>query len=537
MRLRHLTVGRRLGLAFSAMAGLLVVAAGAGAWGLQSQSDIQQRLDRLERVRDDVQLARYSAADVTGWQGLVMADAGAYGNAAAIGPDAYNRKGELESKAALYEALESAHVEDMTAAERALFAQLKPAWDEFFQWDSKIMSWLAEDSQAARAKAMDSINGGEAAAAYGKAFDVADALEKSVNERAADLHKEADQTRQTSLLILGGALLASLILAAVLGLRATRSVVRPLNEVVDALGAVSDGDLTTRVDVRRQDELGRLGVALNGTTESLNDIMKTLSGHSSALSASAEEMSAVFAQIAESAGQTSVGAGAVADSASLVSGSVNSLAAGGEQMGASIQDISRNAGEAARVADEAMRAAVATNAVVAKLGTSSEEIGNVVKVITAIAEQTNLLALNATIEAARAGEAGKGFAVVAGEVKDLAQETAKATEDIAHRVQAIQGDTANAVAAIGEISTVVARIGEFQTIIAAAVEEQTATTAEMTRNVTDAATGSAAIADTIASVASSAESTTAGVTQTQQASDELARMSSELQTIVSRFKV
>jgi methyl-accepting chemotaxis protein len=179
--------------------------------------------------------------------------------------------------------------------------------------------------------------------------------------------------------------------------------------------------------------------------------------------------------------------------------------------------------------------AEATTATVTKLGESSREIGNVIKVITSIAEQTNLLALNATIEAARAGEAGKGFAVVANEVKELAQETAKATEDIARRVEAIQGDTTSAVDAIGRISEVIGSINDYQLTIASAVEEQTATTNEMSRSVQEAAGGSTEIATNITGVSTAASSTTQALGQTRQAVDELSRMASDLRTTVARF--
>lgn len=171
----------------------------------------------------------------------------------------------------------------------------------------------------------------------------------------------------------------------------------------------------------------------------------------------------------------------------------------------------------------------------AKLGESSAEIGNVIKVINSIAQQTNLLALNATIEAARAGEAGKGFAVVANEVKELAQETAKATEDIRRRIQAIQSDTEAAVSAITEISRIIAQINDTQSTIASAVEEQTATTNEMGRNVTEAATGSNDIAENITGVARSASETTTAAATTSQAAEELARMAAELQQLVGQF--
>jgi methyl-accepting chemotaxis protein len=206
-------------------------------------------------------------------------------------------------------------------------------------------------------------------------------------------------------------------------------------------------------------------------------------------------------------------------------------------MGASIREIAQNANDAAQVASSAVGVAQSTNDTVAKLGTSSAEIGDVVKVITAIAEQTNLLALNATIEAARAGDAGKGFAVVASEVKDLAQETARATEDISRRVETIQADTSSAVEAIGEISQIIQRINDYQVTIASAVEEQTATTAEMSRSIGEAAGGSSTIATNINGVAHSAEQTSSTLVEADAAVSRLNGVAEELRMVAERFRV
>jgi methyl-accepting chemotaxis protein len=264
-------------------------------------------------------------------------------------------------------------------------------------------------------------------------------------------------------------------------------------------------------------------------------LIQGVTENANALAASSEELTAVSQQMGTNADETSAQAGVVSAASEQVSRNVETVATGTEEMSASIKEIAKNANEAARVATQAVRAAETTNATIAKLGESSSEIGKVIKVITSIAQQTNLLALNATIEAARAGEAGKGFAVVANEVKELAKETAKATEDISQKIEAIQSDTTSAVQAIGQIGQIIDQINDISNTIASAVEEQTATTNEISRNVVEAAKGSAEIAQNISGVAVAAKSTSDGARDSQQAAAHLAKMATDLQSMVSRF--
>ncbi|WP_127507608.1 methyl-accepting chemotaxis protein [Actinoplanes solisilvae] len=334
-----------------------------------------------------------------------------------------------------------------------------------------------------------------------------------------------------------GILAVGLTLALGLGTWVARRIVGSLGKVTVVCDGLADGDLTRTTGLTTADEAGRMGRSLDTAMARLRATVATIDASAASLSGAADRMTDTTTHIASAAEETSVQAQAVSAAAEQVSRSVDSVSAGGEQMGASIREISQNAAEAARVASEAVTVTAATSATMGKLGESSAEIGNVIKTITSIAEQTNLLALNATIEAARAGDAGKGFAVVASEVKDLAQETARATEDISKRVEAIQADTSGAVAAIEEISVVIERISEFQTTIASAVEEQTATTAEMNRSVTEAAGGTGEIASNITGVAEAARLTSQSVSETQEATNDLARMSSELRSVVSAFRV
>jgi methyl-accepting chemotaxis protein len=254
------------------------------------------------------------------------------------------------------------------------------------------------------------------------------------------------------------------------------------------------------------------------------------------LASAAQELTAVSQQMASNSEETAAQANMVSAAAEQVSRNVATVASATEEMGASIKDIAKNANEAARVATSAVKVADKTNATVSKLGESSAEIGNVIKVITSIAQQTNLLALNAAIEAARAGEAGKGFGVVANEVKELAKQTAKATEDIGRKIEAIQSDTKGAVEAIAHIGLIIGQINDIQGAIASAVEEQTAATAEISRSVGEAALGSRDIAHNVTGVAQAARSTTEAAANTKGSADELSRMAEELQRLVTRLE-
>ena len=368
-------------------------------------------------------------------------------------------------------------------------------------------------------------------------------LTESINALAsleqADAHAAADAaagTYREAFTAIAIILAVGLLVAIGFALLVVRLIVRPLAALTASAEAMATGDLTVAVPAAGKDEVGRTTAALDRARAALRQVVASVGTASQSLAETAQRSTAISSTMSQSMVAASAQAQEVAGASEEVSTGVSTVAAGSEEMGASISEIAQSANAAAEVAGQAVSVAQATNQTIATLGESSRQIGDVIKVITSIAEQTNLLALNATIEAARAGEAGKGFAVVASEVKDLAQETARATEDIARRVEAIQADSGQAVSAISEIAEVIERINDYTTTIASAVEEQAATTAEMNRNVAEAASATTRISTSIEGVASSTRGAADSVAEATESAAALAQMSHELQASISSFR-
>ena len=525
-RLSSVRVGTRLALAFVVVLALLCALAGVGL-SLAGHEQTATRDDqRRQQAIEVIAALKFDA-------GAVALDENSVAYDYASLSDPADDVSSLQSDRAAFAAqLNKASALTLTTAERGLLQQAEAAFTTYGSQADTINAAFQQGTGASLAAA----HRGVAALHYGSIADPLAKLASSLDSAAnSAITHRVHAARSSRTQIIAFALLA--VLAAIgLGLVLTRSITRPLRALDAVLSAVASGDLTGRVTTRARDEVGQLSRALNKALDRVGETLRRVAGGATTLASSAEELSATSHQIAVAAEEASSQVSVVSTTADQVSHNVQTVAAGAEQVGASIREISQSATDAASVARQAVAAAQEANATVGQLGESSSEIGNVVKLITSIAEQTNLLALNATIEAARAGASGKGFAVVAGEVKELAQQTAQATEDISRRVAAIQSDSDEAAAAITRISDVIGRINDYQTTIASAVEEQTAVTHEMGRNVTDAATGTSDIAGSIAAVAGATSATSQGVTQTTAAADQLARLSSELQSAISSYR-
>jgi methyl-accepting chemotaxis protein len=525
-------LGLRLGAAFGLVLVLLCSVLAVGLSTASAQSTAADRMEVMEQFVAEAAEARFGAADFHGWQTAYAFDATR--GVPPVDTQDGSRQSFLTSTSAFEESMARLAAMSPTAEIDDDLGTLSALYDEFMAIDGRIVAGYRAGTPEATA---------EATLALGREIEIFSGMATLLKEVADDAdaqfalaEEEAHdaQVSGTALMWVIGSV--ALVVAVVLGLAITRSITRPVTAVRDRLVLLAEGDLASPVRVAGRDEVAEMSRAMSDAVGTLAGAMERIATGATTLSAAGEELTATSAQLSTTAERSASQSGKVAATAEQVAGSVHTVAAGTEEMGASIREIASNASGATEVATQAVAMAADTTATVTKLGVSSAEVGDVVKVITSIAEQTNLLALNATIEAARAGEAGKGFAVVANEVKELAQETATATEDIAVRVGAIQQDTAAAVEAITAISEIIAQISDRQTTIASAVEEQTATTNEMSRSVAEAATGAGEIARTISGVAEAAQEATNGAAGTATAAVELSRMATDLQELVARFR-
>ncbi|MEN3361332.1 MAG: methyl-accepting chemotaxis protein [Mycobacteriales bacterium] len=365
-------------------------------------------------------------------------------------------------------------------------------------------------------------------------------LDELSDAEFANAHVVADRAnasatsarRQLLLIVIAGLLLPGAL--AVWGARRTASGLRHVGDVLDGVAA---GRLTEQAHLSSTDEIGRMAERLNRTTGAFRGSVTAILDNAASLTVNADQLAAVSDRLSTATNRASAQTDTVAAATDVVSSNVTAAASGAEQMRAAIGQIAESAASAATVTAQAVASARQASAAITALGESSTEIGTIVKVITSIAEQTNLLALNATIEAARAGESGKGFAVVANEVKELAQETAKATKDIATRVQALQRDSVGAAEAITEIDAVISQVNDAQATIASAVEEQTATTAQISHNVTETATGTEQITTAVALLRETMTGVDTGAAQTAESAGQLNRMSRDLHDVTSTFQV
>ena len=522
---RNLNIGKQLAVAFGFLEVLMI---GLGIFGLE-------QLSKVNGTTVQVVSSQMPSMKVLG---ALKYDASAIRRSELSYLLAYEHKEkwdaplkqalrDVEEHEKLYQPLISSDEEG------ALDQEFREAWQKYLAIHQQVVTLDKENEYQANLLAQSA--GKDAFEAAAKILQDEVALDdKAAAAFAAQGAQAYSSSRYGIIGLLVCAVVAGFAMSTVIGRAqsvATGRMLAQIEEIAAKNLEIAD------VQVDSDDEIGRACLALNTMKNSLADVIQLITDTARRVASASDELFAARQQITANSVETSAQANIVSEAAHRVSQNLQTVSTGAEEMASTIQSIASHAHEAASIASNAVQTARAANATVAKLGNSSAEIGEVIKVITTIAQQTNLLALNATIEAARAGEAGKGFAVVANEVKELAKQTAKSTGDISRKIAAIQSDTKGAVEAIGTIAGVIDQINDISATIATAVEEQSATTNEMKRNVDEAATGAGEISSSIGGVARVADGTSTLAQESQTAAQELAEVAKLLSGLMAQFKI
>jgi methyl-accepting chemotaxis protein len=444
--------------------------------------------------------------------------------------------------------------------EQALAADFKQKWETLVASSSDIVAASRKGDRAAVEARMFGPFQAEAVA-----FRAAITADIDFNNQGAKAAAEDGvNTYASGRYMVVGMLATAVLLAVLAGLALVSGVSRPISIMAGIMGRLADHDKSVEILGRnRKDEIGAMAgtvqvfkdnmikadeqsaaqeserVVKEQRTAKLTDLVRsfesTIADMVGVLSSSATELQATAQSMSSSAAETNHQASSVAAAAEEASAGVQTVAASAEELSSSIGEITRQVAQSARIAEKAVTDARRTDTIVRALADGAQKIGLVVELISNIAGQTNLLALNATIEAARAGDAGKGFAVVASEVKNLANQTAKATDEISAQVAQLQGSTKEAVDAIGGIATIIGEVGTIATAIAAAVEEQGAATAEIARTTQQTAASTQDVSSSIASVTQAATGTGAAAGQVLSAAGELSKQAEQLTSQVRTF--
>ncbi len=482
---------------------------------------------------------------------------------------------ELDERSALYDATAK------DSEESKLYAEFKTQRSTYFKLQNEVIQ-LTQNGQEAEAKALMA---GQATKTFQAMSDTLAGLTQYNQTQAEKELKMSGENYLTALISCVALGIIAVLVSVVLSLMMASKISNPLIAITQLAKEIAQGNLQNNITpLTSKDELGQLSTALHDMVNNLRQLIGTIKDNANSVASSSEELSATSAQMRQTAeqmtsvssdtaivtdeldsniktvavaveqssanikqvfnasgslersvtevdnaaNQVSLNLHSISAATEEMSAAVNTVATAVEEMTASLNEVSKNAGQAARVAMKADECATSTRSTVSALENSAREIENVVELIKGIASQTNLLALNATIEAASAGEAGKGFAVVANEVKELAKQSAEATEDIRRRIEEMQNNTGSAIQAISEISTVIGEINQINNTIASAVEEQTSTASEISRSVSGAAEASSSVSKNVQEAALLAELVTK---QVQEANSNVVEITRNLEEV------